>query len=136
MDMSLRQRVEAFNRRWPRNKITVYRLRKLYYEHRIKQRVLRVDIQLTDRQLRGQREGRLLAFPRIIKAVDTKEELLFMDEAVFSTNQVSPKIWFTPQHEPVLIKRKKLGFKAIAVAAAINMDGEVVAVHVVDKAID
>ena len=78
----------------------------------------------------------MLAFPRFLKAVDTKEELLFMDEAVFSTNQVSPKIWFTPQHEPVLIKRKKLGFKAIAVAAAINMDGEVVAVHVVDKAID
>jgi len=33
-------------------------------------------------------------------------------------------------------EKKKLGFKAIAVAAAINMDGKVVAVHVVDKAID
>jgi hypothetical protein len=36
MDLSLRQRVEAFNRRWPRNPITVYWLRKLYREHRIK----------------------------------------------------------------------------------------------------
>ena len=36
MDLSLRQRVEAFNRRWPRNPITVYRLRKLYRKHRIK----------------------------------------------------------------------------------------------------
>ena len=44
MELSLRQRVEEFNRRWPRNPITVYRLRKLYHEHRIKQRVLRVDI--------------------------------------------------------------------------------------------
>ena len=88
MELSLRQRVEEFNRRWPRNPITVYRLRKLYHEHRIKQRVLRVDILLTDRQLRGQREGRLHAFPRFLKAVDTKEELLFMDEAVFSTNQI------------------------------------------------
>ena len=86
MDLSLRQRVEAFNRRWPKNTITIYRLRKLYHEHRIKQRVLRVDIQLTDRQLRGQWEGRLLSFPRFLKAVDTREELLFMDEAVFSTN--------------------------------------------------
>ena len=88
MDLSLRQRVEAFNCRWPSKPITMNLLRKLYHEDRIKQRVLRVDIQLTDRQLRAQREGRLHAFPRFLKAVDKKEELLFMDEAVFSTNQI------------------------------------------------
>ena len=35
-----------------------------------------------------------------------------------------------------MIKKKKLSFKAIAVAAAINMDGVVVALHVVDGVID
>ena len=28
------------------------------------------------------------AFPRFLKAVDEKEELLFMDEAVFTTNKI------------------------------------------------
>ena len=59
-----------------------------------------------------------------------------MDESVFSANQVNPKIWFTPQTEPVLISNKKLGFKAIAVAAAINLQGEVIAWHVRDGSID
>ena len=77
-DLSLRQRVESFNLRWPMNTITIYRLRKLYHEHRIKQRVMRVDIRLTDRRLRGQREGQLLAFPRFLKAVETREEILLM----------------------------------------------------------
>ena len=35
-----------------------------------------------------------------------------------------------------MIEKKKLSFKAIAVAAAINMDGQVVALHVIDGAID
>ena len=59
-----------------------------------------------------------------------------MDEAVFSSGQVSPKVWFCPQKTPVMIPRKKLSFKAIAVAAAIDMDGAVSGIEVVDEAID
>ena len=59
-----------------------------------------------------------------------------MDEAVFTSSQISTKSWFLPQSKPILIPRKKLGFKAIAVAAAINMDGNLVALHVVDHSIN
>ena len=46
---SLRRRTEEFNRRFPANKISLYRLRKIYKEDRIKQRVLKVSVALTDR---------------------------------------------------------------------------------------
>ena len=45
-------------------------------------------------------------------------------------------MWFTPQREPLTITKRKLSFKAIAVAAAINMDGVVVALHTVDMSIN
>ena len=34
------------------------------------------------------------------------------------------------------MKKKKIGFKAIALVAAIDLNGQVVARHIVDKAID
>ena len=45
-------------------------------------------------------------------------------------------MWFPPQKEAVVIKKDKLAFKAVAVAAAIDCKGVVVAKRVVDGAID
>ena len=53
-----------------------------------------------------------------------------MDEAVFTSGQIRPKIWFVPQNKPVFVQKKKIGFKAIAVAAAIDCRGEVIAWHI------
>ena len=50
-----------------------------------------------------------------------------MDETIFSYGQVKPKVWFTPQSSPVVLPKKKVGFKAIAVAGAVDMHGELVA---------
>ena len=80
--------------------------------------------------------GRLLCFPKIIKAIAEKKLVLFMDEAVFSSKQVRPTVWYSAQKEPVLLQKKTIGFKAIAVAAAIDCEGRVVAHRVVDGAID
>lgn len=65
-------------------------------------------------------------FPRILQLCKKKANVLFMDEAVFTTNQVKPTIWFGRQKEPVMIEKKKLSFKAIAVAAATDVHGKVV----------
>lgn len=62
--------------------------------------------------------------------------MLFMDEAVFTSNQVNPKIWYIRQKSPVMISKKKLSFKAIAVAAAVDVDGKLVAYLIKDKSID
>ena len=53
-----------------------------------------------------------------------------MDETVFSKGQVQPKIWYTPHDRIVTIPKKKVGFGAIAVAGAINIEGELVAWHI------
>ena len=71
-----------------------------------------------------------MGFSRVLEAYDRREHLFFMDETVFSCGQVAPKIWYTPQDGHVFVKRKKIGFKAIAVAAAIDGRGEVVAWHI------
>ena len=78
----------------------------------------------------------MVGFARCLEAYDKGEHLFFMDEAVFSAGQVQPKIWYLPQKRPVFLPRKKVGFKAIAVAAACNTKGEVVAWHIQDHSID
>ena len=45
---TLAERVEEFNRKWPKIKFTNYRLRKLFEEHRITRRTLTVGIELND----------------------------------------------------------------------------------------
>ena len=71
-----------------------------------------------------------------MRAISSNETILFQDEAVFTSKQVNPKVWFTPQTEPVVITKKKLSFKAIAVSAAIDSKGTVIAHRIVDGAID
>ena len=70
------------------------------------------------------------AFQTLTQAIDSKARVLFMDEAVFTSAQVSPKVWYNKQKTPVMIPRKKLSFKAIAVAAAIDMEGAVVGLEI------
>ena len=85
---------------------------------------------LTPSQLRRQHESRFVGFTRCLEAYDNKEHVFFMDEAVFTSGQIRPKIWFVPQNKPVFVQKKKIGFKAIAVAAAIDCRGEVIAWHI------
>ena len=72
-----------------------------------------------------------------MRAVKSFENIVFQDESVFTTNQVhNQKVWYSRSKDPVMVKKKKFSFKAIAVCAAIDMDGHVVAENIVDKAID
>ena len=96
----------------------------------IKQRVLRVEVSLTPKQEARQTASRMNSFPRFIEAWDGQEIMYFQDEAVFSSGQFNPKVWFSPQKQPIFIPKKKQSFKAIAVAAAIDTEGKVVAKYV------
>ena len=69
----------------------------------------------------------MVGFTRLLEAVERREHVFYMDESVFTVGQVKPKIWFLPQSGPVFLPKKKVGFKAIAVAAAIDSEGHVVA---------
>ena len=46
------------------------------------------------------------------------------------------RAWNAYKAAPIYIEKKKLGFKAIAVAAAIDTEGNIVACHTVDHSID
>ena len=94
-----------------------------------------MDISLTDKQLRRQHEGRMKAFPEVIRLANSNALLLFCDEAVFTSKQFDVKVWYA-RREKLNIKKKKLGFGAIAVVSAINMQGQVVASVLRDKSID
>ena len=85
---------------------------------------------LTPAQLRRQHESRVVGFGRCLEAYDNREHVFYMDEAVFTAGQIRPKIWFLPQEQPVFVAKKKIGFKAIAVAGAIDTRGEMVAWHI------
>lgn len=81
-------------------------------------------------------ESRKIGFSRILEAHEKREHIFYMDEAVFSSGQIAPKIWFTPHDRIVTMPKKKVGFGAIAVAGAINRHGEFVAYHIQDHSID
>ena len=59
-----------------------------------------------------------------------------MDEAVFSSNQVNLLAWNELGAPPIVIEKKNLGFKAIAVAACTDIEGRIVACHTVEGSID
>ena len=62
----------------------------------------------------------MVGFKRFVEAWDRREHVFYMDEAVFTSGQIAPKIWYTPQSRPVFLPKKKIGFRAIAVAAATD----------------
>ena len=78
----------------------------------------------------------MVGFTRLLEAVERREHVFYMDESVFTCGQVKPKIWFHAQSGPVFLPKKKVGFKAIAVAAAIDSSGRVVAHLTRERSID
>ena len=60
---------------------------------------------------------------------------MFVDEAVFTSNQVRPTVWFTKGGKGVTMPKNSLGFKAIAVVAAMTAEGKVIAVQMAMKSI-
>jgi hypothetical protein len=71
----------------------------------------------------------------IIQLYQQQANLIFIDEAVFSSKQVRSKCWAKSEGMPLLVDKKKLGFKAIAVVAGIDIRGKVVAITMREKSI-
>ena len=78
----------------------------------------------------------MMGFKRFLEAYERREHVFYMDECVFSCGQVKPKIWYHARSGPVVCAKKKVGFRAIAVAAAIDSTGKVVAHHIRERSID
>ena len=69
----------------------------------------------------------------VIELIEHDAKILFIDEAVFTTNQVKRKTWFGKTYDPATdsfsleTAKSKISFDAIAVVGAINIHGKIVA---------
>ena len=65
--------------------------------------------------------------PIIIRLIETRKNIVFVDEAVFTSGQLCARYWARSGDEPFEVLKHRLGFEAVAVVAAINLKGQVVA---------
>ena len=72
----------------------------------------------------------------MINLMEKKKNIVFVDEAVFSSKLDHGKSWWLPGNKTIVVDRNSLGFKAVGVVAGINMLGKVVAVHMELNSID
>ena len=91
---SLRTRVKLFETRFPDRQLSIKTLRMIYKKMKIKQRVIHVNYEITaaklkqiDKDLRG-------CLPRLIRLIEQQSpNLVFIDEAVFSSKSMVQRYW-------------------------------------------
>jgi transposase len=135
MPYSITARCGLFSERFPGEQINCSNLRKLYRCYGIKKRVVRYTLEHTPKkrlQIKKERQERL---PRILRHVDQGHNVLFLDEAVFTSNQIRTSVWCRRGHDSAHIPKANLGFKAVAVVAAIDMEGNLLGLTLADKSI-
>ena len=66
---------------------------------------------------------------------DAGHDVLFVDEAVFTSKQIQSRVWYFKGEKNVTVPKRALGFKAIAVVAAIDRNGRVIGLTLADGSI-
>ena len=64
---------------------------------------------------------------KVIELIEKRKNIVFVDEAVFTSNQLCARYWARSGNQPFEVLKHKLGFEAVAVVAGINVNGKVVA---------
>ena len=72
-------------------------------------------------------KAKLEVLPKVIRLIQNHANIVFVDEAVFTSGQIRAKYWAKAGDASLKIDKAKIGFRAIAVVAAINLQGRVVA---------
>jgi len=88
MPYSLLKRTQIFEKKFRGSKLSVYMLRKIYKQHKIRLRVLNNKLQLPPAKLQQIEDERMIVFPRIAELIQRKARVAFIDETVFTTRQV------------------------------------------------
>jgi transposase len=108
--------------------ISTTKLRAVYQDAGIKQRVLSQNYLLTPTQLKKQHEGRISTYPQVLSLYRKGATIVWIDEAVFSCSPFkSLKVWSRSGLKRPQISIKKVNFEAVAVVAGIGADGRVLA---------
>ncbi len=56
------------------------------------------------------------------------KNIVFVDEAVYSSKQICAKVWHPSGGEGPILEKNKLGFEAIAAVAGIDTLGRIVGI--------
>lgn len=59
--------------------------------------------------------------------IESRANIVFVDEACFTSGQIRARYWAKAGDTSLKIDKEKIGFKCIAVVAAIDLQGRVVA---------
>jgi hypothetical protein len=71
----------------------------------------------------------------MLKIYSEKQAVYHCDEATFSKNTLKKSVWALPGQEPPTESTEKYSFKSVAVTAAIDQNGKIVAVEACPKAV-
>ena len=66
--------------------------------------------------------------PLVIRLIETRKNIVFVDEAVFTSGQLCARYWARSGDHTFEVLKHKLGFEAVTVVAVINLKGQVVAI--------
>ena len=79
----------------------------------------------------------MAAFSQLLKySSSSRHEVLFLDESVFTANQLQAKIWASTRQSSAKVNVQPLRFKAISVVAATRMDGTVAHMQLEESAVN
>jgi hypothetical protein len=68
--------------------------------------------------------------------LESNSQVFFVDEAVFTVNQLKTKAWYPMRNAKCnKVMKNKLSFVCIAVVAAIDIRGKIIALEIVDNII-
>lgn len=105
---------------YPDQKVSAYRLRKLYRQNHITLKKIGTEVKLTPSQLRKQAQCKLKTFPFVIDIMEKQiGEICFIDEAVFTIGQTKAKTWMA-KGQAIRVTKKRAGYTAVAAVAGID----------------
>ena len=91
---SLRTRVSLFETRFPDRQLSIKTLRMIYKKMKIKQRAIHVNYELTAAKLQSIDRDLRDRLPRIARLIEQQSpNLVFIDEAVFSSKSMVQRYW-------------------------------------------
>ena len=120
---------------YPGETHSAYQLRQVYRYNNVKLKRVNAKLQLKDVKVNNVKEVSKIVFPQVLEVFDNNPgSLLFVDEAVFTSGQVGMKTW-QANRQNLVVNMERLSFPCIAVVAAVNVHGKLVAYLLTEKSI-
>lgn len=105
---------------------SVHKLRRIYSSNHVRRRKYKTRLTLSNKQYLAQQKQLKEILPKLLQVIKDRKYIVFVDEAVFTTNQSTSDCWWKMGSEPPFKEVNSLSFRAVAVIAATDMEGNLV----------